>query len=51
MHGVRREARRHIPDAVGKHSKEVFGLPAYLTPKGGGDQSMLGERRDCPKTL
>jgi len=50
-HGVRREARHHIPDSVGKHSKEVFGLPAYLRPKGQRDQSMLGEGRDCRKAL
>jgi hypothetical protein len=51
MHGVRREARYDIPGAAGKHSKEVLGLPAYLRLKGQRDSSMLGVRRDSPKTL
>jgi hypothetical protein len=51
MHGVRREARHHIPDSVGKHSKEVFGLPAYLRSKDQRNKSMLGEGRNCPTTL
>jgi hypothetical protein len=50
-HGVRRAARQHIPGSTGKHSKEVFGLPAYPRSKGQRDQSMLGERRGCRKTL
>ena len=49
--GVRREARHHIPGAAGKHSKEVFGLPAYLRSKDQGNKSMLGEGRDCRKML
>ena len=49
--GVRREARHHIPGAAGRHSKEVFGLPAYQRSKGQRDRSMLGEGRNCGKTL
>ena len=49
--GLRREARYHIPGSAGKHSKEVFGLPAYPRSKGQRDQSMLGEGRDCRKAL
>lgn len=49
--GVRREARHHIPGSTGKHSKEVFGLPAYPRSKDQRDRSMLGERRNCRKTL
>ena len=51
MLSVRREARHHIPDSVGKHSKEVFGLPAYPRSKDQRDKSMLGEGRKCSKTL
>jgi hypothetical protein len=51
MSGVRREARYHIPGAAGRHSKEVFGLPAYPRLKGQRDSSMLGERRGCRKAL
>jgi hypothetical protein len=51
MHGVRREARHHIPDAIGKHSKEVFGLPTYPRSKDQRDRSMLGKGRYCSKTL
>ncbi len=48
---VRREARHHIPGSAGRHSKEVFGLPAYQRSKDQRDRSMLGEGRDCAKTL
>ena len=51
MHGVRREARHHIPGATGTHSKDVCGLPADPRPKSQRDRSMLGERRDCQKAL
>ena len=44
---MRREARHHIPGATGRHSKEVFGLPAYPRSKGQRDKSMLGEGRNC----
>ncbi len=48
--GVRREARYHIPGSAGRHSKEVFGLPAYPRSKDQRDKSMLGEGRNCGKT-
>ena len=46
MHGVRREALRRIPDAVGRNSEERFlGRLAYLEGKPVGDKSMPGTRR------
>jgi hypothetical protein len=43
MSGLRREARYHIPGSIGRHLKDVFGLPAYPRPKGRRDSSMLGQ--------
>ena len=43
--GVRREALRCIPDAVGRNLEEVFlGRLAYLDAKARGDKSMPGKR-------
>ena len=46
MHGVRREALRCIPDAVGRNLEELFlGRLTYLDAKARGDKSMSGTRR------
>jgi hypothetical protein len=50
-HGVRREARHHIPVQPGNTRREMFGLPAYPRSKDQRNKSMLGEGCNCTKTL
>jgi len=44
-HGLRREARHHIPSAAGRHLKEVLELPAYPRSRDRRDSSMLDKAR------